>query len=1504
MRKALKIFGLILLSLLLAVMLAAGILNESPRCQTFLTQKILSHLDGTVMDAHFDIGKVRIKHLNSLELTDVVWIDNNPYTADTFKRGWEPVDTIAKIRQLNASFNLKSLAGLDKPGFIHIHKVVIHGAEFNLVNEPFPWKEGVPPGNMNRIFRGEGPGSEYLPKTDLLAIDSFEMYDSRYTMRNFRKEVRPHVYGVNFDNLNLDIYAARAHDFSWKQGRASAWFDQLDFCDRNSGYSAKTSGYAATGQGVAEFRDFKINDGHSDVDIEVYSMSYDAPNAWPDFEHKVRLYVNARPSDISFYTISSFSGALPGCGLRFKTRSLEAGGPINDLAAKHFDATEVNSGIDINVSAFIKGLVDNSISMDADFEELAFTMPAIADFIECISPQTRLPLDSLAKDIPFIFRGKTSGPINKLRLDGKFFTPEGDISAGIDVLNLADLNKPLQYNGRIELKEVNVGRFIGTDVLGPATLYAISNGSMDANSVRIEVDTLSARKITALGYAYTDIIGNGVYDGRSFDGKVSVSDPNLSMLFQGFCGFSEESGNAIYKFVAGLSYADLHAIGLDKNREISRLSGTANVNLRAIDGDKILGSLYAKNFRYIDADGSHPIGNITMTSQTVGDLHRLVMNSSFADLSYEGDCFVFDAVDPLKSAVIASAAPSLLDGTKPYNGNSFKVKFLSHDTENVFRLLCPGLELAQDSRAEMKLDSDGLFEMAVEVPSFATGANIFRDIKINAKSTLESGLALNGGVDLIDIGDLDIDSTTVAVSMLADNFDLSVDCPDAFAGDADAHLVIDGRLFRDSKNKLAVEGRPRDSRFRLTSQLWTITADKLALSEGGFDAENFLLESRDGVITIDGGYSNTIDRDLSAHLGNFNLSSINYFIADDMAVEGEIDGDVHISSPARTNAGLNAAIAMNGIRLGGREAGDISIDGHLLENSRQISFNIENTLKEARPIKVEGLYDLDSKSLDAGATLTAFNPGVIQPLIEDVFSELDGSVSGGLTAKGPLDNLTFGCEGLSITDTRARVAFTNVLYNIFGTIRYDDNGIFVDNLTVSDEDSGHTLVNGRPDNLSIAIRNFKALDKKSDGVSPVSGRANINGDIVVRTPDLKNFNIEADMSTSGPGKVNISLDGGASADASILTFKELDSRTGKISGAMKKPGTSNGSVKLKGTVRTTPEFEAVVEIDKTSGNALNAYGEGLVSIEADSETGKFTLGGDYNLQGGRFHFATLGELISKDFDIQDGSSIKFGGDVMDTQFDVKATHTIKTSIGPLISDTTSVSTSRSVICGINITDKLSSPEIKFSIDIPDLDPTTKSLVESELNTEDKVQRQFIGLLVTSTFIPSERGGITNNTGQNILYKNVAAMMAGQLNNILQKFDIPLDFGLSYQKNEVGSDIFDVAVSTQLFNNKVVVNGSLGNRRFNVNSKEEVVGDVDIEVKLDREGKLRLKLFSHSADDYTNYLDNTQRNGIGVSFQQEYNNFFEYLGNIFNKKKTSRDTKSKGMQTMKITANNG
>ncbi|MBP5171475.1 MAG: translocation/assembly module TamB domain-containing protein, partial [Bacteroidales bacterium] len=308
------------------------------------------------------------------------------------------------------------------------------------------------------------------------------------------------------------------------------------------------------------------------------------------------------------------------------------------------------------------------------------------------------------------------------------------------------------------------------------------------------------------------------------------------------------------------------------------------------------------------------------------------------------------------------------------------------------------------------------------------------------------------------------------------------------------------------------------------------------------------------------------------------------------------------------------------------------------------------------------------------------------------------------------------------------------------------------------------------------------------------------------------------------------------------------------------------------------DAEIQLEIDKTTGDILKARGNGQIGITVEGE--KFDIKGDYRVDSGNYHFGMLG-FTARDFSINPGGTIAFVGDVMQSDLDLTATYRTKASISPLIADSTAVSMRRTVDCGISLSGKLANPDIKFNIDIPDLDPTTQSRVQSALNTEDKRMKQALALLISGGFVPDEQSGIVNNT--TLLYANASEMMASQLNNIFRQLDIPLDLGFNYQPSENGRNIFDVAVSTQLFNNRVIINGNIGNRQYLSSSASDIVGDLDIEIKLNRQGQLRLTLFSHSADQYSNYLDLSQRNGAGIVYQEDFNSVADLWRKIFRRK---------------------
>jgi hypothetical protein len=58
------------------------------------------------------------------------------------------------------------------------------------------------------------------------------------------------------------------------------------------------------------------------------------------------------------------------------------------------------------------------------------------------------------------------------------------------------------------------------------------------------------------------------------------------------------------------------------------------------------------------------------------------------------------------------------------------------------------------------------------------------------------------------------------------------------------------------------------------------------------------------------------------------------------------------------------------------------------------------------------------------------------------------------------------------------------------------------------------------------------------------------------------------------------------------------------------------------------------------------------------------------------------------------------------------------------------------------------------------------------------------------------------------------------------------------------------------------------------SKSKFAGDFDIDYKINKKGKIRVRAFNRSNDDITDVTHNTQ--GVGIFFKEEFNTFGELM----------------------------
>ncbi len=113
-------------------------------------------------------------------------------------------------------------------------------------------------------------------------------------------------------------------------------------------------------------------------------------------------------------------------------------------------------------------------------------------------------------------------------------------------------------------------------------------------------------------------------------------------------------------------------------------------------------------------------------------------------------------------------------------------------------------------------------------------------------------------------------------------------------------------------------------------------------------------------------------------------------------------------------------------------------------------------------------------------------------------------------------------------------------------------------------------------------------------------------------------------------------------------------------------------------------------------------------------------------------------------------------------------------------------------------------------------------------------------------------------------------MLGQLTD---KFTLAPSF--RSDKGDFSDIEVDVALSSRLLDNRLLINGNFGYRDRST-SQTTFVGDFDIEYLLSKSGNLRLKAYNHFNDQNYYLRQALTTQGIGVIYRKDFDNPFSFL----------------------------
>lgn len=696
----------------------------------------------------------------------------------------------------------------------------------------------------------------------------------------------------------------------------------------------------------------------------------------------------------------------------------------------------------------------------------------------------------------------------------------------------------------------------------------------------------------------------------------------------------------------------------------------------------------------------------------------------------------------------------------------------------------------------------------------------------------------------------------------------------------------------------------------LNDTLWKIDTNNLVvLHDSRIFFHNVYINAGESDFNLVGVYPKFEHDSLVARFTQWNLSNFD-MITKPMNIDlnGEISGSLSYTL-INENPTLSSNISILDLGLNNQYLGDANIlnTWDNATNSVTIKSKIirKGNIGEGEVFFADGFYYPSQKkdNIVIDVSFNRFKLKALEPFLNSFVTEIEGTTSGELKIRGSAQEpvITGSAE---MQRTGLRILYLNTKYSFSNSIEFIKNGIKFDKLIIYDTLGNAAQISGNLTHNYFSDPKFD-VDISTDGLlffntsrymndlyygtAFASGNIKING-----SPDDIDLGIK--IATKKGTSVVLPLDYSVEiSDKNYIVFTKpkIDSISeNEIIEDIDIKEDNELKYNIAVDMKVTPIAKVGITLPDDMGT-IEARGNSNLLLDVNSN-GKFSLVGDYVIDNGLFHFK-LGNLVSKRFELTKGGRISWSGNPYSAIVSIKGMYRVKTSLSSLgveIDSTASYKNKAIVECYVVLTGELLNPTIKFEIKMPDLDPDLKRLVYSELDTTNTamMNQQMISLLVLGTFS-------FNNASNVSLQSSYYNVIANQLSSMLSRISDNVDVGLNYKPGDnVTQEEFEVALSTQLFDDRLTIDGNFGMTYDRGDqSASNIVGDVDIGYKLTPDGQWILKVFNHSnVNSWYNYNNYDQTSpytqGIGIAFRKEFNNIAE----LFESRK--RDKKNKKKKT--------
>ncbi|HFB61538.1 MAG TPA: hypothetical protein ENJ69_01005 [Bacteroidetes bacterium] len=695
------------------------------------------------------------------------------------------------------------------------------------------------------------------------------------------------------------------------------------------------------------------------------------------------------------------------------------------------------------------------------------------------------------------------------------------------------------------------------------------------------------------------------------------------------------------------------------------------------------------------------------------------------------------------------------------------------------------------------------------------------------------------------------------------------------------------------------------SKVYVNDTLWQVAPDnKVIYQDNSWKFKNLTIHGGLSQIALQGRYPKNNGDSLTASFRSWNLSNLDLLwemLGFD--IDGIMNGSIKVTRMNNRNARI-ADLSVKRFSLNHTFLGDARIlsTWNTSDNSAFIKAQVvrQGNAGRAKVIGLSGFYYpyRDTASLDLILDFNRLKLKAINPFFNEYVSQLEGNAEGRITLKGSVkDPMLQGY--VDINRASLVINYLNTRYSFHQRIYFNKDKIDFGKLTLYDTLGNKAVLQGeiyhhyfRDMRLHFNINTQKLLffNTSRHMNSTYYGTAIASGNVKITGP-VNDIKLEINAKTTKGTSVILPLDYSAEvADKDYIVFKppKIDSSTLRPEETvLKLPEQQQAKYAISLNLNVQPSADLKIYLPSNMGD-IQSNGSGLLNLHVNSE-GDISLAGDYVVDKGEFNFS-LGNLVKKHFELVKGGRISWAGDPYHASVYLKGLYKLKANLGSLgivIDSSADYKNRTQVNCYIIMSHDLFNPDIKFQIHFPELDPDMQRMVYAQLDTTNTaiMNQQMISLLVLGSFSFSNASSISWNTSYYTILSN-------QLSSMLSKISKDFDIGVNYKPGDaLTKQEFDVALSTQLFDDRLIINGNFGMTYDKQNkSANNIVGDVDIKYKLTKDGRWMLKAYNHSNINSWYYYSNYDKvspytQGVGIVYRKEFNS----LADLFRKKRKRQKT---------------